>query len=103
MVGSVAHEAELCDAQGEKPPGTQWESLCANVAINYGGNQAPFNDVDQCQNQVRLGSAVTAYVLMQCAHNWRQVMMNIVCTDKALHHKPEYSFTISLSTADSCK
>ena len=38
--------------QGEKPPGTQWESLCANVKINYGGNQAPFNEVDQCQSQV---------------------------------------------------
>ncbi len=46
----------VCDVilclQGEKPPGTQWESLCANVKINYGGNQAPFNEVDQCQSQV---------------------------------------------------
>lgn len=29
-----------------------WESLCANVQINYGGNQEPFDQVDQCQNQV---------------------------------------------------
>ena len=43
----------MCDVQGEKPAGTQWESLCANVNINYGGNQAPFNEVDQCQSQVR--------------------------------------------------
>ena len=28
-----------------------WESLCADVSINYGGNQQPFNEVDQCQNQ----------------------------------------------------
>ena len=29
-----------------------WESLCANVQINYGGNQEPFDQVDQCQSQV---------------------------------------------------
>ena len=34
-----------------------WESLCANVQINYGGNQEPFDQVDQCQNQVCSPSA----------------------------------------------
>ena len=29
-----------------------WESLCARVQINYGGNQEPFDQVDQCQSQV---------------------------------------------------
>lgn len=41
-----------CCMQGEKPQGTMWESLCANVEINYNGNQDPFTQVDQCQNQV---------------------------------------------------
>ena len=41
-----------CCMQGEKPQGTMWESLCADVEINYNGNQDPFTQVDQCQNQV---------------------------------------------------
>ena len=30
-----------------------WESLCANIAIDYSGNQGVFTEIDQCQNQVR--------------------------------------------------
>ena len=37
---------------GEKPTGTMWESTCSGVAINFGGNQGVFVDIDQCQNQV---------------------------------------------------
>lgn len=40
--------------QGEKPQGTMWESLCANINIDYVGNQGVFNEIDQCQGQVSL-------------------------------------------------
>lgn len=30
-----------------------WESLCANIKIDYGGNQGVFNEIDQCQGNVR--------------------------------------------------
>ena len=40
------------ERQGEKPAGTMWESLCANINIDYVGNQGVFNDIDQCQGQV---------------------------------------------------
>jgi hypothetical protein len=47
--------------QGEKPAGTMWESLCANVDINYDGNQGVFTEIDQCQNQVRNISSPTLH------------------------------------------
>ncbi|KAK9838458.1 hypothetical protein WJX81_000661 [Elliptochloris bilobata] len=36
---------------GEKPTGTMWMSTCSGVAINFGGNQGVFVDIDQCQSQ----------------------------------------------------
>ena len=30
-----------------------WESMCANIQIDYNGNQGVFTEIDQCQNQVR--------------------------------------------------
>ena len=38
---------------GEKAAGTMWQCACSGVAINFGGNQGVFTDIDQCQNQAR--------------------------------------------------
>lgn len=40
-------------AQGDKPQGTMWESMCGNIQIDYNGNQGVFTEIDQCQNEVR--------------------------------------------------
>jgi len=40
---------------GEKAAGTMWQCACSGVAINFGGNQGVFTDIDQCQNQARAG------------------------------------------------
>ncbi|BDA51220.1 probable glutamyl endopeptidase [Coccomyxa sp. Obi] len=47
--GTVTLNLTTAGYPGEKPPGTMWESLCANINIDYTGNQGVFNEIDQCQ------------------------------------------------------
>jgi hypothetical protein len=56
-------------AQGDKPQGTMWESMCANIQIDYNGNQGVFTEIDQCQNQVQPRQLLTA-VLAWAARTW---------------------------------